>query len=60
MILFTIHETTMLTMHLLLFPVLLSRAAFFRSNPAAGCDITYAVLRLPIEAVSPQLPYPSE
>ena len=43
MIVLTIYETTMLTVHLLAF-LLTSRS----------CDTTYAVLRLPIEAVSPQ------
>jgi hypothetical protein len=47
MIVLTIQETTILTLHLLLFPY-------------AGCDTTYAVLRLPIEAVSPHISYSSE
>jgi hypothetical protein len=52
MIVLTIPETTMLAAHLLLF----RRVPFLY----AGCDTTYAVLRLPIEAVSPHNPYPSE
>jgi hypothetical protein len=55
MIVVTIPETTMLTAHLFVFLVL-PTGAFFD----AGCDTTYAVLRLPIEAVSPYNPYSSE
>ena len=44
MIVLTIYETTVLAVHLLLLSCVIL-------VHGAGCDTTYAVLRLPIEAV---------
>jgi hypothetical protein len=56
MIVLTICETTVLAVHLSLFLLL------FLGDPvhAAGCDTTYAVLRLPFEAVYPHAAYSPE